>query len=135
MATDSKESEKNNLKRCSKCGQSKPATTDEFYTSTQSSDGLHWWCRECCRKSARIRKARKKAVNAVGKEGVDTGMVFPADGLIPPEEFVGSDMIMTVDFAGHQNLLDRLEKKAAASFRTPESQILFLIHQFINTTI
>lgn len=40
-------------KKCSRCKQDKPATTDEFYTQRRNRDGLYGQCKECVRKASR----------------------------------------------------------------------------------
>lgn len=34
-------------KRCSKCGEEKPATPEYFHKGKSKADGLHVWCKEC----------------------------------------------------------------------------------------
>ena len=42
-------------KTCKKCGESRPAL--EFYAHATTPDGRHSWCKSCCRKYARERRA------------------------------------------------------------------------------
>lgn len=46
-------------KRCSKCGQTRPAS--KFYRNTKSKDGLHGWCKECVDRGVKERAARRRA--------------------------------------------------------------------------
>lgn len=41
------------LKRCSKCGESKPATTEYFHRDKTMPGGLHPWCKGCRAKQVR----------------------------------------------------------------------------------
>ena len=41
------------LKRCPKCGEEKPATTEFFHRHKQAKDGLKSWCKECNTAAAR----------------------------------------------------------------------------------
>jgi 5-methylcytosine-specific restriction endonuclease McrA len=41
------------VKKCSKCGEEKPATTDFFYKEKKGVLGLHSWCKECVKALAR----------------------------------------------------------------------------------
>jgi 5-methylcytosine-specific restriction endonuclease McrA len=50
-----------NTKRCTKCNEIKPIA--EFYRSSQNSDGLESWCKECRRQASRERyRSTKEAV-------------------------------------------------------------------------
>lgn len=46
------------MKNCSKCNQTKPKS--EFYNRKKSKDGLHPWCKVCCRKNAKETAARRR---------------------------------------------------------------------------
>lgn len=45
-------------KTCKKCGETRPAL--EFYAHASTPDGRHSWCKPCCRKYARDRRATPK---------------------------------------------------------------------------
>ena len=40
------------MKVCSKCGESKPATTDYFYVHKKTKGGLQSYCKDCAKKAA-----------------------------------------------------------------------------------
>ncbi len=44
-------------KECTRCGRSKPSTSEHFGRRTSSKDGLHYWCRECDKSYHRERRA------------------------------------------------------------------------------
>ena len=63
------------MKKCSKCGEEKPATPEVFSRQEAAIDGFHAWCKECCsayssvrfqalseQESFRERKAEEKRV-------------------------------------------------------------------------
>jgi len=41
------------MKRCPKCGEEKPATTEYWYASKQTHSGLTGWCKECMKAKSR----------------------------------------------------------------------------------
>jgi len=48
------------LKTCTKCGESYPATTEHFYSQKRSSDGLKSECKYCSREARNKSYSRKK---------------------------------------------------------------------------
>ena len=46
-------------RECSKCGSVKPK--EQFFKHSQRSDGLHSWCKECCKEGSRRSIAKKYA--------------------------------------------------------------------------
>ena len=46
-AIENRESAVISEKKCSKCGETFPATTDFFYSNKCSSDGLQYQCKQC----------------------------------------------------------------------------------------
>lgn len=46
------------MKTCKRCGEARPAL--EFYAYATTPDGRHSWCKPCCRKYARERRATPK---------------------------------------------------------------------------
>jgi len=46
---------------CSHCGGSFPATKEFFYRHSQTSDGWHSWCKQCCREGNKRSLAKKYA--------------------------------------------------------------------------
>lgn len=55
-------------KRCTKCGEEKPATNEYFARAPRRKDGLECWCKSC--KNA-YHASRKDAVNAKRRENYD----------------------------------------------------------------
>lgn len=47
-------------KTCTKCGQSKPPTTEYFRKHKEGKDGLHPWCKDCLKEHAREHYAANK---------------------------------------------------------------------------
>lgn len=48
--------ERDGLKRCPKCGQTKPVS--EFYRNLRTADGLQVWCKECLDGSCKASRQR-----------------------------------------------------------------------------
>tara|TARA_R100001082_G_scaffold101335_1_gene70860 strand:+ start:248 stop:526 length:279 start_codon:yes stop_codon:yes gene_type:complete len=46
-------------KKCSGCGQEKPATAEHWYHRSAAKDGLQSWCRECQQGAGRRFKQRR----------------------------------------------------------------------------
>ena len=44
---------------CSHCGEMFPATKEFFYRHSQTSDGFHSWCKQCCRDGNKRSLAKK----------------------------------------------------------------------------
>lgn len=129
------EPSKDKEKRCSKCKKTKPLTTG-FYKASHSADGYHWRCKECCKEADRQR--RQKKMNAMKGKETTAGLEKPeshAEGALLEFNPIEGRVMMCIDFTDYPDLLEVVETKAKKSFRTPESQILFWIAQYGQTTI
>ncbi len=51
------------LRTCSKCGSAHPPTYEHFFKHSQRSDGLHSWCKPCCKEGNR--RSLEKAQSSV----------------------------------------------------------------------
>ena len=60
MKEDIDLSEKNTLKKCSKCGTKYPSTPEFFYKRKTTRDGLDSWCKNCKQKYDAIRNKKKR---------------------------------------------------------------------------
>lgn len=125
------------LKKCSKCKQDKPATKKNFYASKQTKDRLNNWCKDCHLKSSRKNKPAPKTKSADRKKptGVDTDLaqinekvsqvIISHQTRMAGRSAVAADSVLTLNFTGHENLLNDLAAKAKEEFRTPENQLLY----------
>src|SRR5260221_33674 len=50
-------------KRCSKCGEFKPATPEYFSRNKNCKDGLHVWCKPCSKQYAKVHPEASKKAN------------------------------------------------------------------------
>lgn len=55
------------VKRCPKCGVSKPRTTEFWYRNSQTKDGLYGQCADCCRENNKGYAKRARVRGKLGK--------------------------------------------------------------------
>ena len=96
-------------KICKKCEKPFPPDKAHFYGDKRTPDGLSNYCKVCHNalsgKTKKTRPSPDKALNDVKKQEFRT--------------------VLTIDFSGHQDLLEEIREAASNEFRTPEMQVLW----------
>lgn len=130
-------------KTCTKCLQPFPATKEYFYAAKKTKDGLHAWCKKCHNKSCSKtpvgkttkKSAVKKSIKIKPPAGSRTQKKDPdkksGSRVVDNKKFMAgmeairSGNVLSIDFTGHEKLLNELTAYAEKKFRTPQNQLLY----------
>jgi hypothetical protein len=132
--------EKPTKKVCTRCGQDKPL--DDFHLTKAGYLGRKSICKDCSSEKARKYWERKKAMRqktaaapaksaaaAEGEKltGVKAGKSIASDSRSSTPGGWRESAFVTIDFKGHEDLMDELAKIAKAEFRDPGQQMLKIL--------
>jgi len=124
------------IKNCPKCKEDKPADTDHFYNDGKSASGLSCWCKDCQAAATRDRdkKKRKTRGTRLVKLPVRSEKEEPFKKQVNK---IKSDILLTLDFSEHEDLLATIKGAADDEFRTPAMQVLWWLstHQDLTEAV
>jgi len=106
----------------------KPQPLDDFDNNNSAKDGKSWNCKACRRRMQTEHRARKKAVKKeqkIKEKPMDDGQ-----GAIPKNKAETGGNILTIDFAGYEQVLNKIADIARDELRTPEMQVLYWLKEF-----
>lgn len=100
-------------KRCSKCGKEYPKDRENFYALKDGADGLHSWCKECCRAAGRKRKR-----TPVAELSPDEVEVQRAKG----REYYYRNREHQLEYAARPDIRERRNAQRKERYKTPEGK-------------
>jgi len=113
-------------KWCPSCETWLPADLDHFYEDHRGRLNLSCWCKECQRARGRKSKKQKAQAERTSDNVEHTDPAAQADPV--PETPVAPEAperrVVVLDFTDHPAFMDRIEKAAAAAWRSPDQQIM-----------
>ena len=133
-------------KVCNRCGQEKPLS--DFHLTKSGYLGRKSICKDCSSEKARKYWERKKAMRqktaaapaksaaaAEGEKltGVKAGKSIASDSRSSTPGGWRESAFVTIDFKGHEDLMDELAKIAKAEFRDPGQQMLKILSDSLGT--